>query len=153
MPQDPSSRADPIPSDAPIALAIGGDGDPTRSIDGALAPASSEPSGAGSPGVLESTIATRKPGSQRNIGLFERLASQGLFLFRYRSLFTLILLPAAALAIYQRRIAGVGPEEGAVWLAASLLICLAGLLVRVLTLGFVPGGTSGRDTQEPRAQA
>ncbi|HVS13516.1 MAG TPA: isoprenylcysteine carboxylmethyltransferase family protein [Thermoanaerobaculia bacterium] len=90
--------------------------------------------------------------AQRPVGLLERLAGQGLFLFRYRSLFTLILLPAAALAIYQRRLAGVGPEQGTGWLALSLAVCLSGLLVRVLTLGFVPGGTSGRDTREPRAQ-
>jgi len=89
---------------------------------------------------------------ERPAALVDRFASQGLFLFRYRSLFTVILLPAAALAIAQQRLQGVGPEPGLGWFLAGLGFCLLGLTVRSLTLGFVPGGTSGRDTRTPRAE-
>lgn len=88
---------------------------------------------------------------RRPAALADRLASQGLFLFRYRSLFTIILLPAAALAIYQQRALQVGPDPGLTWFLSGLALCLSGVAARILTLGFVPSGTSGRDTDEPLA--
>jgi protein-S-isoprenylcysteine O-methyltransferase Ste14 len=142
MSQDHSPRAAPVHSPIPVAVAVVADAEP------AAVGSTERP-----PAVAPARVAAAGGrAAQRPLGLLERLASQGLFLFRYRSLFTLILLPAAALAIYQQRAAGVGPEQGFGWLATSLAVCLCGLLVRVLTLGFVPGGTSGRDTREPRAQ-
>ncbi|HVS62268.1 MAG TPA: isoprenylcysteine carboxylmethyltransferase family protein [Thermoanaerobaculia bacterium] len=92
------------------------------------------------------------PALERPAALIDRFASQGLFLFRYRSLFTVILLPAAGFAIYQQRRLGVAPDPGLAWFLAGLGCCLLGLTVRALTLGYVPGGTSGRDTRKPRAE-
>jgi protein-S-isoprenylcysteine O-methyltransferase Ste14 len=90
--------------------------------------------------------------AERPAALVDRFASQGLFLFRYRSLFTVILLPAAALAIYQQRALEVGPDPRLGWFFAGLGFCLLGLGVRALTLGFAPEGTSGRNTQKPLAE-
>jgi len=85
--------------------------------------------------------------------LIHRLEAQGAFLFRWRSFLPLLLIPIAVPAIFEAaQIESVIGEE----LDDKLnLICLAisltGLLLRALTVGFVPSGTSGRNTSEQRA--
>ena len=50
---------------------------------------------------------------------------------------------------FVERIFGEAVEEG--WDGLALFVSLCGLAVRVLTVGFVPGSTSGRNTTEQRA--
>lgn len=104
-----------------------------------------------------------------------RLADQGLFLFRHRGLFVVFLLPAAALAVLQRRLAslpaepglavdpglvadpglavdlGLAADPGLGWLALCLAVSLLGLGVRWAALGSAPPGASTRSLRAPSA--
>jgi len=85
--------------------------------------------------------------------LIHRLESQGAFLFRWRSFLPLLLIPVAVPAIFEAARIELMIGEG---LDDTLnLVCLAislvGLLLRAVTVGFVPSGTSGRNTSEQRA--
>ena len=80
-----------------------------------------------------------------------RLADQGLFLFRHRSLFVVFLLPAAALAVLERRSAVLPANPGLGWLALCLAVSLLGLGVRWAALGSAPPGASTRSRRAPSA--
>jgi protein-S-isoprenylcysteine O-methyltransferase Ste14 len=84
--------------------------------------------------------------------LVEELQREGSWLFRWRSYVPLLLLPVLLAAT------GISGEDGGLepgpwWILFSFLISLAGLGIRVLTVGCVPRGTSGRTTREPSAAA
>jgi protein-S-isoprenylcysteine O-methyltransferase Ste14 len=80
--------------------------------------------------------------------LKDDLRRQGAFLFRWRSYLPLLLLPVALTAASQsgsvERL--FGPHWENVWEIFCAVISFAGLGVRALTVGFVPTGTSGRNT-------
>jgi protein-S-isoprenylcysteine O-methyltransferase Ste14 len=86
--------------------------------------------------------------------LGRQLEVQGDFLFRWRGLLPYLLLPLAALAMAQ---SGTGLEQSMGEYAVeavdalALTTALLGLTVRVVTVGFVPKGTSGRNTIHQRA--
>ena len=80
-----------------------------------------------------------------------RLADQGLFLFRHRSLFVVCLLPAAALAVFERRSAVLPADPGLGWFALCLAVSLLGLGVRWAALGSAPPGASTRSLRAPSA--
>lgn len=86
--------------------------------------------------------------------LCRQLVQQGRFLFRWRGVLPLVLVPVALLASFQSgefaHWFGDPAEEA--WEALCAGICLAGLAVRALTVGFVPAGTSGRTTRAQRAE-
>lgn len=86
--------------------------------------------------------------------LIKQLRRHGGFLFRWRSLLPMLLLPVALLAAadagYFEAIFGEVAEE--VWLIGCLAVSLAGQTVRALTVGYVPAGTSGRNTRAQRAE-
>jgi protein-S-isoprenylcysteine O-methyltransferase Ste14 len=77
----------------------------------------------------------------------------GAFLFRWRSFIPILLVPLALLAMTQsidiENRFGKGAER--IWEYGCLVLAFLGLAVRVLTVGFVPGRTSGRNTTEQRA--
>ena len=87
--------------------------------------------------------------------LIESLARHGTFLFRWRSFLPLLLLPLVVPALVEtvavEETIGEAAEE--VWTIACLAISFAGLAIRWATVGFVPAGTSGRNTREQRADA
>ncbi|MDX6804478.1 isoprenylcysteine carboxylmethyltransferase family protein [Terrihabitans rhizophilus] len=88
--------------------------------------------------------------------LNERFKEQGGFLFRWRGSLPFLLLPFAALAVAQagnevQAGFGKGAEEFCEGL--SIAVALAGALLRVYTVGFVPAGTSGRNTNGQRADS
>lgn len=87
--------------------------------------------------------------------LRDSLARQGRTLFRWRSFLPLLLLPLLLAALYHtgavERVFGEALEDG--WDGVCLFIGFLGLLIRCLTVGFVPAGTSGRNTREQRAEA
>ena len=96
--------------------------------------------------------ASPPPGAKRRFGyLSHRLADQGLFLFRHRGLFVVFLLPAAALAVFERRSAGLPADPGLGWLAVCLGVSLLGLAVRWAALGSAPPGASTRSLRAPSA--
>jgi protein-S-isoprenylcysteine O-methyltransferase Ste14 len=77
----------------------------------------------------------------------------GAFLFRWRSFIPILMVPLALLAMTQsidiEKRFGEGAEQ--IWQYGCLILAFLGLAVRVLTVGFVPGRTSGRNTTEQRA--
>lgn len=86
--------------------------------------------------------------------LSDRIKSQGHFLFRHRSYLPYLLLPLLALAFIEtgaefQTVFGKPAEEALETL--SVLLMVAGALVRILTVGFVPKGTSGRNTHGQQA--
>ena len=83
--------------------------------------------------------------------LSRRLADQGLFLFRHRSLFVVFLLPAAALAVLERRSDAPPADPGLGWFAVCLFVSLVGLAVRTAALGSAPPGASTRSVRAPSA--
>jgi len=87
--------------------------------------------------------------------IIHRLENQGSFLFRWRSFLPLLLIPFAVPAIFEAaRIESIiGEELDDKLNLACLAISMMGLLLRAITVGFVPSGTSGRNTSEQRANS
>lgn len=83
---------------------------------------------------------------QRN---FESLGSH---FFRYRSYYPLLLIPLLLQGWRSLHFAGQEPALEGVWLSVCIVISLLGLAVRVVTIGYAPRGTSGRNTRRQLAQ-
>lgn len=85
--------------------------------------------------------------------LREDIEKQGNWLFRYRSYIPLIFLPLLFLALKDSEILEklFGDTIEDAWDIFCVLISFAGLLIRCLTIGYVPKGTSGRNTDKQRA--
>ena len=81
------------------------------------------------------------------MALAEEFENTGNWLFRYRSYMPLVLfLPATLIIIFLRD--DYISFHHIAWNAACLLISMIGMLIRAFTIGFVPRGTSGRNTKE-----
>ncbi len=76
---------------------------------------------------------------------FERVGNR---LFRWRSYLPLLIMPLILISL-------LPPEADSplddVWDGLCLLVSIAGLALRVLTVGYAPEGTSGRNTREQKA--
>lgn len=74
-------------------------------------------------------------------------------LFRWRSFAPLLLLPVLLAALPNSAALNdrLGERWEDIWDGFSLVIAYGGLLLRCVTVGFVPGGTSGRNTRDQRA--
>lgn len=85
--------------------------------------------------------------------LVDELKVTGGWLFRYRSIVPLLIVPLVAwkLATFTYWQGSHLLTER--WQWACFLVSLAGLGVRVATVGFVPAGTSGRNTSCQRADS
>jgi len=85
--------------------------------------------------------------------LDRKMAEQGEWLFKHRSYLPLVLLPfvvlAAARQPYIERLWGVEVEN--TYDIFCILISFIGLLLRCYTVGYVPSGTSGRNTEGQEA--
>ncbi|MCF6112172.1 methyltransferase family protein [Mesorhizobium muleiense] len=85
--------------------------------------------------------------------LRDRFGRDGAFLFRWRSYLPLLLLGFAIPALFQT--VQVEQYMGAalthVWVYFCIAVSYLGLLVRCLSIGFIPAGTSGRGTKRLRA--
>ncbi len=75
----------------------------------------------------------------------ERLGNR---LFRWRSYLPLLLVVVFLLALADLAKMPHRPLPGHAWELFCLAVSSLGLIVRVLTVGFVPRGTSGRNTKE-----
>jgi len=85
--------------------------------------------------------------------LKDQLVAQGAFLFRWRSVLPLLLavpmitaLPQSGYFEYR-----FGEFAEGILDIFCVLVAFSGLALRVATIGFVPSGTSGRNTREQRA--
>ena len=83
--------------------------------------------------------------------LHEDMATSGFFLFRWRSYLPLLLIVPILFAAWDFEYLFENQSLEYCWLLACLLISLAGEAVRIMTVGFVPRGTSGRNTTSQRA--
>ncbi len=87
------------------------------------------------------------------MALREEFQRQGSWLFRWRSYFPLVFLPILIVALkdsdFLERIFG-DMIEG-IWEISCLTISFIGLFIRCLTIGYVPKGTSGRNTKQQKA--
>ncbi len=87
--------------------------------------------------------------------LTETIERQGAVLFRYRAALIVVLLPLLWLALRHppHWLSTVDNSTVDALTAACLGLSGIGLALRMATVGFVPGGTSGRNTREQRAYA
>lgn len=86
--------------------------------------------------------------------LREELEKQGNWLFRWRSYLPLFILPVLLIALreseYLERVFGDTIED--FYEGFCIAISFLGLAVRCITIGFIPKGTSGRNTKEQKAE-
>ena len=81
------------------------------------------------------------------------LERQGSWLFRHRSYLPLIFLPLVIIALKDSEYIETtyGDLADDIWEAFCVFVSFLGLFVRCLTIGFVPEGTSGRNTRHQKA--
>lgn len=72
---------------------------------------------------------------------------QGDFLFRHRSYIPFVLLVPVVIALARLDRTGLLPDTHEWWAFACFFVSACGLVVRIMTVGFVPKGTSGRNTK------
>lgn len=89
------------------------------------------------------------------MSLHDTMVKHGHSLFRWRSYIPLLFIAPLILAFKEsaafEAMVGDGVED--LWVLFCFMLSLAGLAVRWFTVGFVPAGTSGRNTQGQRADA
>ncbi len=82
------------------------------------------------------------------MALTDELEKLGNWLFRWRSYLPLLLISVFLLAFADLAKISNPTPPGNAWGLFCLAVSFLGLAVRVLTVGFVPRGTSGRNTKE-----
>jgi protein-S-isoprenylcysteine O-methyltransferase Ste14 len=83
------------------------------------------------------------------MALQEELEQQGIWLFKRRSEFPLLVVALMLLELWLAPPAPLAPVTEAVWAVVCLAIAFGGEAIRASTVGRVPGGTSARQTREP----
>jgi len=83
----------------------------------------------------------------------DALVGNGRFLFRWRSVLPLLLLPVLALSLRESAQLDemLGESLETLWAWVCLAVALVGLGIRCYTIGYTPRGTSGRGTRHLRA--
>ena len=86
--------------------------------------------------------------------LREEIRRQGNFLFRWRSYIPLVIIPVLYIALFREGdyAPGLSGESKTLYLFFCLFVSFFGLFLRALVVGYVPAGTSGRNTTEQRAK-
>ncbi len=87
--------------------------------------------------------------------LREDIEKQGKWLFRWRSYLPLLAIPIFVIAIQQYGIIErtFGDSVGDFWGSCAVAVSFFGLIIRCLTVGYAPRGTSGRNTKSQLAEA
>jgi protein-S-isoprenylcysteine O-methyltransferase Ste14 len=83
--------------------------------------------------------------------LADHFTGAGTFLFRWRGSLPLLLVPAFAASFFGPRLALASRGQVLAWEMGCFLIAMAGVGIRLLTVGTAPRGTSGRNTREQKA--
>lgn len=87
------------------------------------------------------------------MSLYDTMIKHGHMFFRWRGILPLLFIGPAILAFresaYMESIMGDTPED--LFVLFSFIVSLSGLAIRAITVGFIPGSTSGRNTTEQRA--
>lgn len=88
------------------------------------------------------------------MALREDLEKQGAWLFKWRSYLPLLFIPLFVIALknseFIERI--FGDYIGDLWESIAIMVSFLGLAIRCFTVGYVPRGTSGRNTQSQAAE-
>jgi len=84
--------------------------------------------------------------------LHSRNARCGEFLFRWRSYLPVLFLPFFVFSFGEFRYLRDSHTAQYAWAACCLLLSTTGLIVRLVTIGFVSDGTSGRNTKSQVAK-
>jgi protein-S-isoprenylcysteine O-methyltransferase Ste14 len=79
------------------------------------------------------------------MSLTRELRNAGNYLFRHRSYLPVVLYPLATLVLFIERDALIKLSD-IPWSLACLMVSFLGLFIRILVIGYVPKGTSGRNT-------
>jgi protein-S-isoprenylcysteine O-methyltransferase Ste14 len=89
------------------------------------------------------------------MALREDLEKQGNWLFRWRSYLPLLAIPLFITALWQGKVLEhiFGDKATDYWEAFSICVSFLGLGIRCLTVGYVPRGTSGRNTKSQLAES
>ena len=85
------------------------------------------------------------------MALIEEFEKDGNLLFRYRSYFPLLIFIVIVLAIFVDP-NGMTDFNNLWWIVFSLIVSLTGFIIRSITIGTVPKGTSGKNTKRQIAQ-
>lgn len=91
------------------------------------------------------------PADAGEAGVAAGLARDGIWLFRHRGTLPFVLLLPLVWSLRSFHYFGGRHELQSLWNWVCLGVSLAGIGIRVSTLGFVPQGTSGRNTRRQRA--
>lgn len=86
------------------------------------------------------------------MSLIREFEKRGNFLFKYRSFIPIVLYVFAILAIWLDKDEFFSYEEWW-WSAICLFISTIGIIIRAITIGFTPKGTSGRNTEKQIADS
>jgi len=81
------------------------------------------------------------------MAMIEEMERSGNWLFRWRSFLPLVLYVLAVIVMvggWDRQL----DHRDLTWIVICLVVSFFGLLIRALTIGFTPAGTSGRNTKE-----
>ncbi len=87
------------------------------------------------------------------MALKNELKNQGDWLFRHRSYLPLLLLPMVILAVLTGSFLPEKNLVNTIFTKFCLLVSFLGLAVRIITIGHVPGRTSGRNTRNQIANS
>jgi len=81
--------------------------------------------------------------------LREDIEKEGNWLFRWRSYLPLLGIPILFIALRNTKLIErfFGDSTGDLWESCSIVVSFFGLIVRCITVGYVPRGTSGRNTK------
>jgi len=87
------------------------------------------------------------------MALREDLEKQGAWLFKWRSYLPLLFVPLFVIALKNSRFIEriFGDYIGDLWESIAIIVSFLGLAIRCFTVGYVPRGTSGRNTQSQAA--
>ncbi|MCE7886374.1 MAG: lipid A phosphate methyltransferase [Alphaproteobacteria bacterium PRO2] len=87
------------------------------------------------------------------MSLHETMIRHGHQMFRWRSYLPLLIMGPLFIAlkesVYLESLVGDTLEDA--WVFICFILSLAGLALRIYTIGYVPAGTSGRNTKEQKA--
>lgn len=81
------------------------------------------------------------------MALIEEFDKSGNWLFRWRSFLPLVLYAMAAFVVFSREDSHLEYFDLG-WACVCLGVALGGQIIRAITIGFTPKGTSGRNTKE-----
>jgi len=83
------------------------------------------------------------------MALREEMEQQGLWLFKWRSYLPLLILPLLIFAMRDFEVLEryMGAKVSDIWESLAVIISFMGLGIRCMVAGYVPRGTSGRNTQ------